>query len=91
MRGEHSQSEREVRVPSKGSTRGGEVCGLLTSFVSCVALGPWRRELPCLQAARRDREASEGLESKTRGAGERQGLESTATRSLRGCRSVSYA
>eukprot|EP00965_Chrysotila_dentata_P125930 4162087-Pleurochrysis_carterae.AAC.1 len=49
----------------EGSTRGGEVCGLLTSFVSCVVLGPWRRELPCSQAAWRDREASEGAESKT--------------------------
>eukprot|EP00965_Chrysotila_dentata_P184440 6089094-Pleurochrysis_carterae.AAC.1 len=58
----------------EGSTRGGEVCGLLTSF-----------------AAQRDREASEGAESNTLGAGERQGPESTAARSLHGCRSVSCA
>eukprot|EP00965_Chrysotila_dentata_P009780 319000-Pleurochrysis_carterae.AAC.1 len=45
----------------EGSTRGGKVCRLCTSFVSCVVLGPyWRRELFCLRAARRDREASEG-------------------------------
>eukprot|EP00965_Chrysotila_dentata_P156680 5176593-Pleurochrysis_carterae.AAC.1 len=45
-----------------GSTCGGEVCGLLTSQVSCVVLGPWRRELPCSQAAWYDRVASEGAE-----------------------------
>eukprot|EP00965_Chrysotila_dentata_P116316 3845286-Pleurochrysis_carterae.AAC.1 len=55
-------------------TRGGDVCGLLTSM-----------------AAQREREANEGVESKTQGARERQGLESTAARSLRECRSVSCA
>eukprot|EP00965_Chrysotila_dentata_P074209 2451157-Pleurochrysis_carterae.AAC.1 len=62
----------------EGSTRGGEVCELLTSFVSCVVRCPRRRELPCLQAAQSEREASEGGVEYTRGAGERQGLESTA-------------
>eukprot|EP00965_Chrysotila_dentata_P124071 4100751-Pleurochrysis_carterae.AAC.1 len=61
----------------EGSARGGEVCGLLTSHVSCVLLGPWRRELPCSQAARCNLEASEGAESQPQGASERQGPEGT--------------
>eukprot|EP00965_Chrysotila_dentata_P079225 2612562-Pleurochrysis_carterae.AAC.1 len=64
----------------EGSTREGQVCGLLTSFVSYVVFGPWRREFPCLQAAQRDKEAGDGTESSTRGAGERQTPESTAAR-----------
>eukprot|EP00965_Chrysotila_dentata_P143125 4729044-Pleurochrysis_carterae.AAC.12 len=51
MRETHSQSEIGA-CPMEGSTRRGEVCLLLTSFVSCVVFGPWRRKLPCLQAAR---------------------------------------
>ena len=85
-----SKSERGV-CPMEGSTRGGEVCGLLTSHVSCVVLGPWRRELPCLQAARREQEASEGVESRAQRVRVRLGLESAAARSLHGRRSVSCA
>eukprot|EP00965_Chrysotila_dentata_P161017 5316507-Pleurochrysis_carterae.AAC.1 len=51
-------------------------------LVSCVVLGPWKRELPCLQAARRDREAGAGVALRTHWAGTRQGLESTAAQSL---------
>eukprot|EP00965_Chrysotila_dentata_P109479 3617417-Pleurochrysis_carterae.AAC.1 len=71
----------------EGLTCGGEVCGLLTFLLSCVVLGPWRQELPCSQAARRDREASERAEAQLQGARKRQGPEGTAAQSLRGGRS----
>eukprot|EP00965_Chrysotila_dentata_P215109 6188576-Pleurochrysis_carterae.AAC.2 len=65
-------SERERGAcPMEGSTREGKGCGLFTSFVSCVVRGPWRRELLRSQAAQHDLGASEGTESRTRGAGER--------------------
>ena len=56
-----------------------------------VVLGPWRRELPCLQAAQRDRGAGERAESRTQRARVRQGPASTAARNLHGRRSVSCA
>eukprot|EP00965_Chrysotila_dentata_P263270 6214798-Pleurochrysis_carterae.AAC.9 len=54
--------------------------GVITCSVRCVLRSPWRRELFCAQASRRDAEASDWGESRARGAGERQGRVSSAAR-----------
>eukprot|EP00965_Chrysotila_dentata_P180575 5961483-Pleurochrysis_carterae.AAC.3 len=73
----------------EGSTRGAEVCRLLTPFISCVVRGPWSRKLLCAQASQRNAEVNDGGESRTRGAGEQQECESSAARGLHWCRRVS--
>eukprot|EP00965_Chrysotila_dentata_P034108 1135489-Pleurochrysis_carterae.AAC.1 len=75
----------------EGSTRGGEVCGLLSSLL--IVCGPWRREL-CdnsvrlsgVWVVRRDEGASERAESRNSKSEERQGLESAAAQCLHRCR-----
>eukprot|EP00965_Chrysotila_dentata_P118198 3906608-Pleurochrysis_carterae.AAC.2 len=64
-----SELRERGACPTEGSTRGGEVCGLLTSYVSCVVHGPWKRELICAQAVRRDAERARGRVENARGKG----------------------
>eukprot|EP00965_Chrysotila_dentata_P056878 1887269-Pleurochrysis_carterae.AAC.1 len=62
----------------EGSTRGGEVCGLLASLL--VVRGPCENSVKLLGvwAVRRDEGANERVESRNSRSGERQRLESAA-------------
>eukprot|EP00965_Chrysotila_dentata_P024335 806158-Pleurochrysis_carterae.AAC.2 len=65
----------------EASTRGGEDCGLLTSFASCVVRGLWRRDSPARRPCGAFK-SERGCGGENARAGEQQGPERAAAQCL---------